>query len=94
MLARITGRSFREEARPATTSFDLVLSIRRRRLRWLGHILRAGDHRLVFKAIVVQAEMGRQGNMWMDSPAHNTMTEVMQLAADKAVWKKMCKELK
>ena len=45
-------------------------------------------------AIAVQAEMGRQGNMWMDSPAHNTMTEVMQLAADKAVWKKMCKELK
>ena len=93
MLARITGRSFREEARPATTSFDLVLSIRRRSLCWLGHILRAGDHRLVFKAIAVQAEMGRQGNLWMDSPAHNTMIEVMQLAADKAAWKKMCKEL-
>ena len=27
MLARVTGHSFREEARPTTTSFDLVLSV-------------------------------------------------------------------
>ena len=39
MLARITGQSVREEARRATTSFDLVRQIRVMRLKWLGYIL-------------------------------------------------------
>ena len=40
MLARISGKSFREEeeASAATTSFNLVRSIRLRRFRWLGHM--------------------------------------------------------
>ena len=33
MLARITGRSVREEARPTTSSFDIIKTIRVRRLR-------------------------------------------------------------
>ena len=44
LLSHITGRSYRDEARPSTTSFDLVRSIRIRRFRWLGHILRLDRH--------------------------------------------------
>ena len=35
MLVRITVKHFREEANALTTSFDLVLSIRRRRMKWV-----------------------------------------------------------
>ena len=93
MLARVTGRTFREEARPSTTSFDLVLSIRRRRLRWLGHILRAGDERIVFDAIKVQTLMDHQGNLWMDSPHHDTLSAIKLMVEDRQQWRKMCNEL-
>ena len=46
MLARITGRNVREEARSTTSSFDIVKNIRVRRLRWLGQILRGDQDRL------------------------------------------------
>ena len=42
MLARITGESVRSQANSATAVFDLVKNIRKRRLRWLGKILRGG----------------------------------------------------
>ena len=37
-LRNITGRSYRDEA--VTPTYDLVRSVRQRRMRWLGHILR------------------------------------------------------
>ena len=44
MLSRITGKHFQNEVSPYTsTSFNLVRSIRRRRLKWLGQILRKGE---------------------------------------------------
>ena len=49
MLAQITGRSVRGEAKSSTSSFDIVKNIRVRRLRWLGQILRGEQDRyLVF----------------------------------------------
>ena len=52
MLTRITGKSVSEEARPRTMIFDLVISIRKRRLCWIGHILCGEENRLVYQAIV------------------------------------------
>ena len=43
MLSHITGRSKRQEATAATTSFDIIAWIRSRRLKWVGHILRIPD---------------------------------------------------
>ena len=34
-----------------TGSFNLVKKIRRRRFRWLGHLLRAGDQRMTYQAL-------------------------------------------
>lgn len=51
MLARFTGKSIRDEACAATRTFDVVKSIRKRRLKWVGHILRMDAERLVQKAL-------------------------------------------
>ena len=68
MLARITGRSVREEARSTTASFDLVKTIRIRRLRWLGQILRGDQTRLLFHTVVYQFHNKSSGNLFMDVP--------------------------
>ena len=44
-LAVMSGRQIKDEARKP--SFDLVSALRVRRLRWLGHVLRMDDRRLV-----------------------------------------------
>ena len=53
-LSRFTGKSIHEEASTRSRTFDLVSAIRIRRLRWLGHILRMPDNRLVKLAVKVQ----------------------------------------
>ena len=70
MVARITGRDIATEARPATSSFDLVKKIRQRRLRWLGHLLRAGNDRLTYHALQSQINLQqRAGNLFIDAPS-------------------------
>lgn len=50
MLARITGRPIPSEARPSTTSLNLIKKIRERRLCWLGHghIIRADPNSVMY----------------------------------------------
>ena len=66
LLSHFTGKEVRVEARPLTTSLDLTKEIRRRRLCWLGHILRMGPERLVRSAVEEQFAMGGGGSMFMD----------------------------
>ena len=73
MLARITGRSISSEARLLTTSFDLIKTIRERRLRWLGQIIRAGLDSIMYQALVVQKSLGHTGNLLMDAPPHDSI---------------------
>ena len=47
MLSHITGKSKREEATAVTTTFDILVWIRARRLKWAGHILCLDDKRLI-----------------------------------------------
>ena len=49
-LHLINGRSYREEA--VEPSLDLVALVRARRLRWLGHVLRAEESYLLNKVVV------------------------------------------
>ena len=86
MLSRITGKSIQAEARPATTSPNLTRRIRIRRHRWVGHILRAGPDRLTYKALQVQRDMGRPGNLLMDSPVHGSMEELRTMASNRSWW--------
>ena len=47
---------------------NLIRKLRIRRLKWMGHILRAGPGILMFCVIRAQIEMGQQGNLLMDTP--------------------------
>ena len=86
MLARITGQSIREEARRATTSFDLVRQIRVMRLKWLGYILQLDDTRLIFQAIEVQYNSCQAGSILMDVPRHKDLQDLIVKAKDTAFW--------
>ena len=87
MLARITGRSVREEARSTTSSFDLVKAVRVRRLRWLGQILRGDPTKLLFATVVHQYHNRSSGDLFMDVPNHGNLDDLIYLASDKIFWK-------
>ena len=89
MLASFTGKSIREEARPESTSYNLVHHIRVRRFRWLGHILREGQGRLVYEAVKLQRENGKEGNLLMDAPPHQSLYHLQLIAEDKTYWRSL-----
>ena len=95
MLARITGRpiTIRDEARPLTTSWDVVKQIRRQRLKWLGHILRKGPSTLVFQALTTQSQMGRGGSLLMDAPKHYSLQHLQEQAQDRAAWQELVRSI-
>ena len=82
MLSHITGKSIRAEARPQTTSLNLLRKIRFRRFRWLGHILRTPTHRLIHKALAVQLRMRSPGNLFLDAPHFRDLQELREKAQD------------
>ena len=87
MVAHITGRSIAQESRAATCTLDLVKKIRQRHLRWLGHLLRTGEHRLTYHALQVQLLMQRRaGNLFMDAPPFDNLKELSDLAQDRCKW--------
>ena len=51
MLSHITDNNHKYEASADTTTFNLLQWIRARRHRWLGHILRLPDERLIKQAV-------------------------------------------
>ena len=93
MLARITGRSIPTEARPLTTSYNLVKKIRERRLRWLGHIIRAGPESIMYQPLITQHSMGRTGNLLMDVPPHNSIDDLRAIANDRKEWRALVRSL-
>ena len=88
-LARFSGKSKVEESRPATCTYSLTRDIRKRRLTWLGHILRMDDHRLVKKAALQQFLAGRTGNLFMDAPKSKTFEQLIELASNRKPWKQL-----
>ena len=63
LLSHFTGKTIVQEARPATTSYNLNLGIRKRRLCWLGHILRMDSNRMVRAAAEEQFAKRRGGDL-------------------------------
>jgi len=91
-LHRFSGKTRIEEAREATCTYSLCKDIRRRRLAWLGHILRMkdskeGEPRLVKIAVKVQHEMDGGGNILMDAPTHRTFADLEREASNRQAWK-------
>ena len=94
MLARFTGKSIPQEAGHNSCSFNLVLSIRVRRFRWLGHILRAGPSRLTHKAVVEQYAIKKPGNILMDAPPHTSIMDLAAKSKDRRAWKALSRKLR
>ena len=88
-LSRITGKTAHQEASSRTRTYDLVLAIRRRKMQWLGHILRLSDQRLVKLTIKVQYEYGVDSNMLYDAPATKNFDELVRMAEDSQAWKRL-----
>ena len=86
-LSRISGKSIHEEASVRTRTFDLVGSIRKRRMKWLGHILRMPNERLVKHAARRQYEMAREGNLFADTPQHLSYDELEAVTQNRKWWK-------
>lgn len=93
MLSRFTGKSIPTEARPATCSLNLILKIRQRRLRWVGHILRQGPGHITYTALATQSLRNMEGNLLMDAPPHNHLDDLVHLAMDRAAWSAMVRHI-
>ena len=95
LLAHFTGNDIITEARSATTSYNLNFEIRKRRLCWLGHILRMSPGRLVRRAVVEQFASGGGGNIFMDAPHGMGLRGLTKLAFedDKKEWRNMVRSL-
>ena len=79
-------------------SVDLVALVRAKRLRWLGHVLRAEESYLLKKVVVRyikdKAEGGYPaGSILMESPHHRTAEELLALAQDQESWRLHVKKI-
>ena len=82
----ITKRSYRETA--MSPEYDLVLAIRKRRLRFLGHILRMNKDRLLRRTLVayVCTDTGPPPGSLLDDCCSKDIEELAILATDKRRW--------
>jgi len=91
-LHNITFRPYREEA--VDPSFDLVSAIKLRRLRWLGHILRMPDDRLLRKVVCSLASSGPpypDGSIFMDCSL--PLDQLVLESTDRAAWRRKIRPL-
>ena len=86
MLSWFTGNSIPHEARPATTSFNIIQKIRTRRLRWAGHIPKDPQNPScqALKALHLNPVTG---SLLMDAPIRDSIEEIAIIAKDRAAWR-------
>ena len=84
-LVIITGRSWREES--VDPSVNLIGHLRSRRLRWLGHILRMSEDRMLHRMVCQSVQPYPVGSIFDNAPPHSSMVELMQFASDKSNWR-------
>ena len=71
MLSHITGKTKRCEVTATSTTFNIIVWIRARRLRWVGHIMRmtvnsAGEPRQIKETLRVIFDNRQSGDILMD----------------------------
>jgi hypothetical protein len=91
-VTRLTGQSIRDENRHPT--YPLVMKVRQRRLKWLGHILRSDESNMVRVAVLQLAgeQLSGQasvGSLLMDAPRFSSIGELLELASDRELWNEM-----
>ena len=86
-LHRVTGKSYRSTA--SAPDYNLVLAIRRRRLRYVGHILRMDSDRLVKRCLTAYVRDGVSppaGSLLMDCE-NTSVQELIVAAEDRVGWR-------
>ena len=74
---------------------SIVTHVRRRRLEWLGHLLRHEDeNRLIYKGLADMYELKRKigGTILLDAPSTSTFAELVDIASDRKEWRKYVRE--
>ncbi len=90
----ITGQDYRVTA--TASEYDLLRAIRQRRLRYIGHVLRMYECRVVRRALVALTKGGTvypKGNLCMDCQAME-MHQLVALAQRCGVWNALAKQLR
>jgi hypothetical protein len=106
-LRRIIGRSRREKIRNEKTREELgvdetiIEKIRKRRLRWFGHVRRMDEQRLPNAALHGHVEgkrsRGRQRKTWMDNIKEDlkekgtSLAEIGETIRSREVWRNFIK---
>ena len=92
-LHTITKRPYRATA--TNPEYNLVLAIRKRRLRYAGHILRMNPNRLVRRTLCAYVNGGSSvpdGSLLQDC-ARGSFDDLASLASDRSLWQLRVKEL-
>ena len=89
----ITGKQYRETA--TNPDYDLFLAIRKRRLRYLGHILRMSNDCLVRRTFIAYISYpdGPPNGSLLDDCLSRSINELTSLAVDRVKWRKLAKSL-
>ena len=83
----MTGEHYRETA--TAQAYDLVLAVRRRRLRYLGHVLRMAADRMVRCALmplVSGSVIYPTGSLFSDCQGV-PLPQLVAMAANRAMWR-------
>ena len=76
----ITGQDYRDTA--TTPVYDLVLAMRQRRMRYLGHVLRMPPDRIVRRALVALVKGGTcypEGSLRIMGPSGSDMINLYNI---------------
>ena len=82
----ITGGDYRDTA--TTPVYDLVLAVRKRRMRYLGHVLRLPQDRIVRRSLVALVKRGTYypGSLFSDCEVDG-LHQLMMLATNRSAWR-------
>ena len=94
MLSHITGKTKHEETTKDKTTFNILAWIRARRLKWVGHILRLDNKRLIKQALKVIYDNRQEGDILMDVPQELNWQQLQEMAEDKNGWRARVHTLK
>ena len=90
----ITGEDYRVTA--TTPVYDLVLAVRKRRMRYLGHVLRLPQDRIVRRSLIALVKGGTQypeGRLFGDCEREN-LRELLSIAKNRSAWRAKVASLK
>ena len=70
-----------------------VKATRRTRFHWIGHTLRLGPSRILFRTTIQLFHSGDEGNLWMDVPSHLALEQLIAIASDRPEWKQLANSI-